>query len=144
MSTINSLLDEMWESYISYTPSAAKIAKLFDEGIVNDHIAFRTLNLEACNIHKQANYLSKFGYKIGGDYYFEQKKLNAIHLENENSNLPKIFLSELMLEKFSPELNDCFKNIFNSIEISDKDLFCLLYTSPSPRDLSTSRMPSSA
>ena len=64
----------MWESYISYTPSAAKIAKLFDEDIVNDHIAFRTLNLQACNIHKQANYLSKFGYKIGGDYYFEQKK----------------------------------------------------------------------
>ena len=25
-----------------------------------------------------------------------------------------------------------------------KDRFCLLYTSPSPRDLSTSRMPSSA
>ena len=27
---------------------------------------------------------------------------------------------------------------------SDKYLICLLYTSPSPRDLSTSRMPSSA
>ena len=27
---------------------------------------------------------------------------------------------------------------------SDKDYICLLYTSPSPRDLSTSRMPSSA
>ena len=87
MSTINALLDEMWDSYISYTPSAAKIAKLFDEDIVNDHIAFRTVNLEACNIHKQANYLSKFGYRVGG---------------------------------------------------------CLLYTSPSPRDATLSRMPSSA
>ena len=28
-----------------------------------------------------------------------------------------------MLEKFSPELNNCFKNIFNSIEVADKDLF---------------------
>ena len=28
--------------------------------------------------------------------------------------------------------------------IGDRDAFCLLYTSPSPRDLSTSRMPSSA
>ena len=27
---------------------------------------------------------------------------------------------------------------------TDEDLICLLYTSPSPRDLSTSRMPSSA
>ena len=28
--------------------------------------------------------------------------------------------------------------------VSDEDSVCLLYTSPSPRDLSTSRMPSSA
>ena len=27
---------------------------------------------------------------------------------------------------------------------AEGDIFCLLYTSPSPRDLSTSRMPSSA
>ena len=36
--------------------------------------------------------------------------------------------------------------INNSVALcgSDGDLGCLLYTSPSPRDLSTSRMPSSA
>ena len=32
---------------------------------------------------------------------------------------------------------------FNN-KASDKEIVCLLYTSPSPRDLSTSRMPSSA
>ena len=35
--------------------------------------------------------------------------------------------------EFSPQIADLLKN-----------LDCLLYTSPSPRDLSTSRMPSSA
>ena len=30
------------------------------------------------------------------------------------------------------------------VEAPDEDIACLLYTSPSPRDLSTSRMPSSA
>ena len=50
MSNIKTLLDGMWENYISYTPSAAKIAKLFNEELVNDHIAFRTLNLAECNI----------------------------------------------------------------------------------------------
>ena len=30
------------------------------------------------------------------------------------------------------------------LTIVDRDYICLLYTSPSPRDLSTSRMPSSA
>ena len=45
--------------------------------------------------------------------------------------------------------NNCFKNGVLPIVLPDADideLFkrCLLYTSPSPRDLSTSRMPSSA
>ena len=74
MSRVNTLLNEMWENYISYTPSAKKISKLFGEEVVNDHIAFRTLNLEQCNIFKQAKYLQQFGYKISGDYHFEQKK----------------------------------------------------------------------
>ena len=38
-----------------------------------------------------------------------------------------------LVEEYEVSLTDC-----------KKDVFCLLYTSPSPRDLSTSRMPSSA
>ena len=34
--------------------------------------------------------------------------------------------------------------VLTSEELHDPDRVCLLYTSPSPRDLSTSRMPSSA
>ena len=35
-------------------------------------------------------------------------------------------------------------NYFRDVAIPVYDQVCLLYTSPSPRDLSTSRMPSSA
>ena len=35
-------------------------------------------------------------------------------------------------------------NLPSDIEKKHSDIACLLYTSPSPRDLSTSRMPSSA
>ena len=35
------------------------------------------------------------------------------------------------------------KSVFDRDKLS-KSIYCLLYTSPSPRDLSTSRMPSSA
>ena len=79
MKNIDIFLNELWENYISYTPSAEKISKLFDEEVVNDHIAFRTLDLEQCNIFKQADYLQQFGYKVSGDYHFEQKtlKLNS-------------------------------------------------------------------
>ena len=36
------------------------------------------------------------------------------------------------------------RHVVFSISITDSEEICLLYTSPSPRDLSTSRMPSSA
>ena len=51
----------------------------------------------------------------------------------------------LRLKKFGAEVCNSLKEV-----VSDRDLIitmlsdCLLYTSPSPRDLSTSRMPSSA
>ena len=35
------------------------------------------------------------------------------------------------------------RNLLNS-KFCDEDIFCLLYTSPSPRDRTSSRMPSSA
>ena len=52
-----------------------KISKLFDEEVINDHIAFRTFNLSHCNVAKQKEFLEQFGYKFGGDYFFEQKRL---------------------------------------------------------------------
>ncbi len=123
MSNIDRFLNKMWKNYISYTPSAEKISKLFGEEVVNDHIAFRTLNLKQCNIHKQADYLQQFGYKISGDYHFEQKKLNAIHLENIDERFPKIFLSELILGEFSPELKEFFVNLLSKVHLTEKDLF---------------------
>ena len=42
----------------------------------------------------------------------------------------------------SPLCSDCYLDKMK--ESYDASIICLLYTSPSPRDLSTSRMPSSA
>ena len=39
---------------------------------------------------------------------------------------------------------DTFDDGVTMLQLADQDINCLLYTSPSPRDLSTSRMPSSA
>eukprot|EP00831_Metopus_contortus_P024703 TRINITY_DN21493_c0_g2_i1.p1 TRINITY_DN21493_c0_g2~~TRINITY_DN21493_c0_g2_i1.p1 ORF type:complete len:147 (+),score=31.94 TRINITY_DN21493_c0_g2_i1:174-614(+) len=52
-----------------------------------------------------------------------------------------LFTQKIKTEKFSVSL----EFIIAAIELaSGPHYFCLLYTSPSPRDLSTSRMPSSA
>ena len=57
------------------------------------------------------------------------------------SNVLSIVKRELDLGK---EINEDFSKLGADL-INEKDFsICLLYTSPSPRDLSTSRMPSSA
>ena len=49
-------------------------------------------------------------------------------------------LSNLILVVFQRSLRNYILDLFNKLKLN----ICLLYTSPSPRDLSTSRMPSSA
>ena len=93
---IDLLLNKMWKMYTRYTPSANQISKLFNEEVTNDHIAFRTFNTEHLSINRQAKFLEQYGYYHGGDYDFKVKKLKAIHLENDDENRPKIFLSVLL------------------------------------------------
>ena len=44
----------------------------------------------------------------------------------------------------SSSINNAIRKIRDEIKKNSEYVGCLLYTSPSPRDLSTSRMPSSA
>ena len=46
--------------------------------------------------------------------------------------------------KYNVSVAPASKLLGSVLEIMQKSGYCLLYTSPSPRDLSTSRMPSSA
>ena len=56
--------------------------------------------------------------------------------------------NKIVVASFGGQLDDTYKKIFKPFEektgITIQWVPCLLYTSPSPRDLSTSRMPSSA
>ena len=73
-------------------------------------------------------------------------------LKTLKSGLPIIFPTDTLpaigcLPKFSNIIYEFKKRDKNKPLIlmgSEHNHFCLLYTSPSPRDLSTSRMPSSA
>ena len=122
MDIIN-LIDKFWEKYTSYTPSAKQIQQLFGEKITNDHIAFRTLNLPGISIENQKEYLLQYGYQKRGQYDFQVKKLKAIHLENEDPVMPKIFLSELLLEQFSTDLQKIFQKIFKNFNLEGQELF---------------------
>ncbi len=102
------LFSALWTDYIQMTPSAAKVHELLGKGedIINDHIALRTFNLPKVNLQVLAAHFEALGYKACGDYNFEAKKLNAKHYEHPDPTQPKVFISELLVEEFSPELQD--------------------------------------
>lgn len=102
---ITDLLTSMWQNYCDLNPAARRIFDLFTakgEHVLNDHIALRTFQHPRLGIASMAKTFEKFGYQEKGEYFFKEKKLYAKHWEHSDLSLPKIFISELELEKVSP------------------------------------------
>lgn len=97
---------QSWDAHSKFCPSAGKFLKHFNmdesSALSADHIALRTLNNEALGIEQIRRHFESLGYRKGGDYTFESKNLQAIHLEHSNPvSWPKIFVSELIVDKLS-------------------------------------------
>jgi hypothetical protein len=116
-SQINRLLEAMWQDYLELNPDAQKIYSLFGgaKQVVNDHIALRTFNLPQVNIEKLAAPLLANGYVEAGSYEFKKKKLVAKHFKHPDPNLPKVFISELLVEEFSQELQQTIAGLIEQI-----------------------------
>ncbi|EKD54358.1 MAG: hypothetical protein ACD_60C00090G0007 [uncultured bacterium] len=112
------LFSTLWEDYIKRNPHAEKVHHLLTkegETIQNDHIAFRTFNHPKINIDQLARFFIAYGYEEKEKYDFPIKKLFAKHYEHEDPLAPKVFISELLTEQFSLELqatvNACIQQI---------------------------------
>ena len=127
--TANKTLLKMWADYVLINPSAEKIYNLFKqsgETIVNDHIALRTFNHPRLGIQSLAQPFLQLGYQEAGEYFFKEKKLYAQHFQHPEFDLPKIFISELELEKVSPYIQETIANCIQKIQtdkINSED-FC--------------------
>ena len=119
---VNTLFDNLWQNYLSVTPSADKIHDLLGstqkDDIINDHIALRTFNIEKVGLEKLAAHFLAIGYKECGEYHFEAKKLYAKHYEHSDPTQPKVFISELLVEKCSPELQAIVTDMVSQIDES--------------------------
>ena len=85
------------------------------------------------NIHKILS------YKKDNMSYLKKLKLISIFILTS-----LIFVSTANAKYASFVINENTKRIYHNTNADTRNYPCLLYTSPSPRDLSTSRMPSSA
>ena len=117
--TIQKLLDMMWKDYCELNPAAKKIHDLFvaeGEAVLNDHIALRTFNHPRLGLKSMAQHFEKMGYVIApNEYHFTEKKLYARHWEHPDTSLPKIFISELQLEKVSPFIREVVNKLVDQI-----------------------------
>ncbi len=113
------IFDRLWKDYIMQNPSTKQVYDLFvkeGETVVNDHIAFRTFNLPEVNIDKLSRVFLDNGYEFRGQYRFEAKKLNAKHFEHKtDETAPRVFISELITEEFSPFLQKTVKDWVTAI-----------------------------
>ena len=98
---LDKLLSELWSVYLKRVKYAQKYVDLVENrggSAVNDHIAFRTINAPMANYPSGregiARIITNLGYQAKADYKFPDKHLTATHFEHEDSDLPRIFISQ--------------------------------------------------
>lgn len=113
------LFSQLWTDYLALNPGAKRLHAALEERegkVINDHIALRTFNLPGIGIDTMAQPFEALGYVAKDDYTFTEKKLYARHYEHSSDPLqPKVFISELLLEKVSQELNREVQNLIASV-----------------------------
>ena len=114
------MFENLWNSYVAVTPSAKKIHALLGstqhKDVINDHIALRTFNSSNVNLDVLAAHFINLGYTECGEYHFVAKKLYSKHFEHPDPTEPKVFISELLTEQFSPELQAIVKKMTANID----------------------------
>jgi len=115
---MSDLFENLWDDYVTLNPSAKKIYDLLiaeGENVMNDHVAFRTFRSDRVGVDQFAKAFRSIGYEEKDDYQFEKKKLYAKHFEASDPNLPKVFISELKTEEFSPFVQNTVSRLISEI-----------------------------
>lgn len=112
------LFTTLWNDYTKSNPHALAIYNLFTqqgEHVINDHIALRTFNDPRIGVDELGKIFTAYGYEENGEYEFPVKKLFAKHYEHEDLEAPKVFISELLVDEFSPKLQATVRECVNKI-----------------------------
>ncbi len=129
---VHKIFERLWLDYVATTPSAGRIQELFNregEQVKNDHIAFRTFNDPRVSIEILAKPFTSEGYIEKGEYYFEQKHLEARHYEKpDDAEAPRIFISQLVLGDFSDFLRSTISGLIDKIPPEILDPEALIFT----------------
>ncbi len=98
--------DLQWSDFIVHAPSAEGIHSLLGAGetIVNDHIALRSFATPQLGLDALHPLFAGLGFAMGDEYRFRAKKLRARYYQHTAAGIPKVFVSELLLDECSEQL----------------------------------------
>ncbi len=130
----NLLWNTLWQDYYHRVEYARIYEQMIREAgfsIANDHIAFRSLGLTINRQGEEINlgipYLAKIiealGYVEAGKYEFSDRYLKACHYrhpEQNRFNLPKLFISELIVDALPSALAQQIKETVNTGSFFDQ------------------------
>jgi len=118
--TYQEIFSHLWNDYLNQNPETKKVYDLFlseGEEVVNDHIAFRTFDHPKVSIDVLAKPFIDAGYEMKGTYHFDAKKLKAHHFEHQtDEKAPKVFISALEVEKFSPFVQKTVEELMSKMD----------------------------
>lgn len=132
--TRTELFDFFWQSHSSVTPDARRIHALLrerGEAVVNDHVAFRTFDVDAIGIESLGATFTALGWSPSGEYSFPEKKLRAISYAHPEKDVPHVFISELITGEFSDDLRRIVAGLVGQIDPARKGDASLLSELPS-------------
>ena len=116
--TLTTFLQRLWQNYIAITPQALQIRSLLEqlgERIENDHVAFRTYDLQGISLVEMRTPYLAWGYEHSGDYLFPEKKLRACSLSHPSGHYPRVFLSELITGDCSSRTQELIRSLVSRI-----------------------------
>jgi hypothetical protein len=97
----------LWEKYlerVSYAKTYNDLVLKKGGKVVIDHIAFRTINSHTGEqpegIRAFRHILMCLGFNLVAKYNFQKKNISAVHFEHESDEIPKVFVSQLEVDKF--------------------------------------------
>lgn len=104
----------LWFDYAELTPRVSKLRELLQERgeyVIDDHVAFRTLNVDPIGLDALGAQVEELGYRAFDDYHFAAKKLRARSYVHREDGWPRIFLSELLVEQLPEDAQRVLRDL---------------------------------
>ncbi len=113
MELIETIFAGLMKNYLDKVEYARRVLTKLEslgESFQNDHVAFRTFGLPRIGIDSLEKVFLAIGYTKQDYMYFEAKKLNAYWYRPPDLTLPKVFISELIVDKLSDDAQSLIRS----------------------------------